>query len=285
MFPTDPRALIAHIPFVVDSTPSDCLMIAGLSKNSEPRYIASFPLDVPRPLDEPLLESSLWGDDIARAAVVSFSDRDDLSLQPLIDAWGYRGRDTVGAVWAGPFTWRDYLCERPGCCTGAPHRYSAAAPHPRPDFMATVTENPRDWRRQRWDEWRQAIDQIDSDDEVDSTLLERLAQSLFDIPLRDAVLAQSAAPGEVAQPAITAILESIAARSVVGTAAPAYTCLAAMYYLESSFDACGGLVREILEVEEYSFARLLQNGLEMRAPASLLARSFATFNPQDLLAA
>ena len=83
--------------------------------------------------------------------------------------------------------------------------------------------------------------------------------------------------------AIATLLEAMRHRSTLGAAIPVNTCAAAMRYLDGDTESAALLVQSILDADEYSLARLLSNGLEMRAPASLLARSFSHWNPQDLL--
>lgn len=285
MFPTDPRAAIARMPYLVDHEPHRRLLIAGFDVGGVVRHRASFSVDGARPLDEPLLESSLWRDDVTYAAAVLFNDSASPHLQPLIDAWRYRGRTVLAAVWAGPTDWRSYLCQSAACTDGAGSRYPEhLACHPDFDPLRNL---PRagGWRRQHWQEWLHAIEMTTSGLAVEPNMLETLAATLFDIPIRDAVLAHSAGADVNARPAIELILTSMCMRGALGVSVPAHTCLAAMHYLDDELATAQALVRRVLGVEEYSLARLLHNGLEMHAPASLLARSFAHFSPTELIAA
>lgn len=285
MFPLNPRAAIAHMPYLVDRDPRDTLMVVGLDGEGVVRHRGAFPLDVLRPLDEPLLESSMWGNDIVFAAVVAYTEDARPPLQPLVDAWSYRGRETLVAAWAGRSRWSSYLCSAPGCCATEAPAYDTRAHRDAFEPLADLGSEAPGWRRARWAEWQSALANAVDGAKPTPATLERLAKTLYDIPLRDAVLAHSAAPDVDALAGITAILEAIERRSVIGAAIPAATCLAAMRYLDGELDASRHLVQRILETEEYSLARLLHNGLEMRAPASLLARSFAHFSPLDLIAA
>lgn len=278
MFPSDPLAAIARMPFLVEHPPIDTLMVAGFSRHGEVLARHAFPASARRPLDEPLLESSLWAADVEQVAVVAYSDIPIVDLRPLIDAWTHQGRTTTQALWAGQSRWRSFLCS--SCCTPRGHRYDITlAEHPR--------EHPvnRDgaWRGDAWSDWLFALDQIAEGTTPDLEALERLGEMLFDVPLRDALLAHSARDAASAEPHVRSTLQAIARMSHIGTSTPTHTCLAAMYYLEGELEQAAQLVSHILDIEEYSLARLLQNGLQMRAPASLLARSFAHFDPLDLL--
>lgn len=286
MFPTDPRAAIARLPFLLDVAPQDTLLVAGFDADGRLQYQGDFPLGGKRPLDEPLLESSLWPDAVQFAVAVAYSELPGVDLRPLVDAWGYRGRTTIAAAWAGPAKWRSYLCEADGCCTQGPRHYTGYAPgHDRFDPLYDTTVPLAAWRRARWEDWRTAIALTLEHKPVAAMHCDVLSRSLHDIPVRDAVLAHSAGPETAAQWAIAELLQSISERSMLGCAIPAHTCLAAMQYLADELQPAHDLVSAILDVEEYSLARLLYNGLEMRAPASLLARSFAHFSPHELLAA
>jgi len=286
VFPTDPRAAIARMPYVVDCEPRDRLLVVGFDAAGAVRHRGRFRLDTPRPLDDPLLDSSLWSDEIQFAAAVAYSDQPRVDLRPLVDAWGYRGRTAITAAWAGLSHWRSYLCNAEDCCGGSPHPYNGyLSRHDRFEPLYDSTAPLSTWRRARWDDWRDAIARADADAAVAPLRLELLSRTLYDIPVRDAVLAHSADPQAAAQAALTELLRQMSRRSILGTAIPAHTCLAAMHYLADDLQHARHLVRGILQVEEYSLARLLHNGLEMRAPASLLARSFAHFNPHELLAA
>ncbi len=286
MFPNDPRAAIAHMPYLLDVEPKNILLVAGFDEEGELRHRASFRIDGKRPLDEPLLESSLWLEDIVGAAAVAYSALPSLDLRPLAAAWGYRGRSPLAVAWASDASWRSYLCENEDCCSGIGHSYSAdVAAHPREDSSARLTEPVGTWRRARWNEWQQTIANAADGLSIDPQQLERLAATLHDIPIRDALLAYSADPDARVLTGVRSVLVSIARRSTLGIAIPAQTCLAAMHYLGNDLSAAAHLVDRLLAIEEYSLARLLHNGLEMRAPASLLARSFAHFSPLELLAA
>ncbi len=285
MSSTHPRATIARLPFLLDREPIDQLMILGLDPTGTVAHAMSFPTRAERPLDDPLLESSLWGPEISDAVVAVYTDRPALNLQPLMDAWAHQGRATVGAVWAGAQRWRSYLCETEGCCTGRGNRYTTRTlGHDDYDPLPERPANAGGWRQDRWGDWMQAIADVHRDLDVDPGLLELLARTLHDIPIRDAVLAYSADADGQARPGLDALLQRMMQRSTLGSAVPVHTCAAALLYLDGDMDEAAHRVRQILETEEYSLARLLSNGLDMRAPASLLARSFAHYSPQQLLA-
>ena len=286
MFPNDPRAAIAHMPYLLDEEPQGRLLVAGFDASGALRHGCSFPLDGRRPLDEPLLEASLWGEDITFAAAVMYSERADVDLRPLTDAWRYRGRTPLEAAWAGSARWGSFLCDRADCCTDAGHAYTAQVPG-HDDFspLQAVVRDGEGWRRRSWANWLRAIEVVAGGGSVPALDLAQLAATLFDIPIRDAVLAHSAGPDTRARPALEELLTSMCMRSTLGTSIPHHTCLAAMQYLNGDLVPAAQLTRRVLDAEEYSLARLLHNGLDMRAPASLLARSFAHFTPTELLAA
>lgn len=286
MFPTDPRAAIAHMPYLLDEAPQGRLLIAGFDESGRLRHGHSFPLDLRRPLDEPLLEVSLWSEEVTYAAAVAYSERPSIDLTPLTDAWGYRDRVTLEAAWAGESRWRSYRCATPGCCTDNGHTYTARlASHDDFDPLLALPREGAGWRRRLWAKWLDAIDTAADGGSLSSVDLAQLAVTLFDIPIRDALLAHSAGADRRARPALEELLTNMCLHSTMGTAVPAHTCLAALQYLNGDLAPAGQLVGRILDVEEYSLARLLRNGLDMRAPASLLARSFAHFTPTELLVA
>lgn len=286
MFPNDPRAAIAHMPYLLDEEPQGRLLVAGFDASGAVRHGCSFPLDGRRPLDEPLLEASLWAEDVVFAAAVMYCDRPDLDLTPLADAWRYRGRTPLEAAWAGSARWRSYLCDSEDCCTDAGHPYSAQVPgHADHTPLQAVSREGGDWRRRLWSTWLRAIDVVASGGTIPAPELAQLSATLFDIPIRDALLAHSAGPDARVRPALEDLLTTMCTRSALGTSIPHHTCLAAMQYLNGDLAPAAKLTRRVLDAEEYSLARLLHNGLEMRAPASLLARSFAHFTPTELLVA
>lgn len=285
MYATDPRTTIAKLPYLLDREPVDALMIIGMDASGQVLQAVSFPTDTDRPLDEPLLESSLWGPEVRNAAAVVYTDRPSLDIQPLIDAWAYQGRRTTQAAWAGSQRWRSYLCETEGCCTVRGNRYVARSlGHDDFDPLPERPAHAAEWRQARWGDWLQAIVDSQRDIDVETTQVELLARTLHDIPIRDAVLAYSADVDGQARPGLDALLTRMMERGTLGSAIPAYTCAAALHYLDGDLDEAAHRVRQILDTEEYSLARLLSNGLEMRAPSSLLARSFAHYSPQQLLA-
>ena len=278
MFLSDPLTAMTSMPFLVEHHPIDTLMVAGFSSQGEVLARHAFPTSARRPLDEPLLESSLWGADIEQVAVIAYSDVPVVDLRPLVDAWTHQGRTTTQALWAGQSRWRSYLCS--SCCTPRGHRYDITlAEHPR----AQPVTRDAGWRSGSWNDWLFTLDQVADGTMPDLQTLERLGATLYDIPLRDALLAHSARDAAIAEPHVRSTLDAIARMSHIATSTPTHTCLAAMHYLEGELEQAAMLVSRILDVEEYSLARLLQNGLQMRAPASLLARSFAHFDPLDLL--
>lgn len=107
---------------------------------------------------------------------------------------------------------------------------------------------------------------------------ESFRQSLADIGLRDAILSQSARQPEF-RPALKQILAVLAEDENV----PARTMLACMEFLDNDLEAADALVSSVLETEQYSLARLIKTGLEINAPASLLASSFSHFDPEEHL--
>jgi hypothetical protein len=285
VFTTDPRTTIVTLPYLLDQEPHDQIMVVGMDAQGAIAHAMSFPTSTTRPLDDPLLESSLWGKEIPFVATVVYTDRPLLDIQPLIDAWAFQGRSTLQAAWAGNQRWRSYICETEGCCMARGNRYtSRSLGHDDFDPLPDRPQNAGQWRQERWGDWVQAIVDAQRGIEVGPTQLELLARTLHDIPMRDAVLAYSADPDGQARPGLDALLARMMARGTLGATIPVHTCAAALLYLDGAVEEAAHRVRQILETEEYSLARLLSNGLEMRAPASLLARSFAHYSPQQLLA-
>ncbi len=284
MLPTDARAVIAALPHLLDCDADERILTVGLDADGVLQHGSVHPVAGPRPLDEPLLEGSLWGDEVRFTAVVVYSDRQVVDPTPLVGAWGHRDRTTLQALWAGPTRWRSYLCADGRCCGARGNRYSATlAGHEDHDPLGARPDAA--WRRGRWNDWMQAIDDEVRGFAVDPQTLLALDRSLFDIPVRDALLAHAATLEGDTHDGLTGLLARLTARAPIGSSVPAHTCAAAVRYLDGDVEAAAQRVERILDAEEYSLARLLHNGLAMRAPASLLARSFRHFTPQDLLAA
>lgn len=136
----------------------------------------------------------------------------------------------------------------------------------------------------RYADWQETVSRIalntfdvsTMDDHAILTGQEYLRQ----IPVRDAILADFAARPERMEPSRVLLL----ALTRTGDTNPARTVLAAVNYLEGDYESAYSLVSDVLDTEEYSLARLLWNGLDMKAPASILRNSFSHFNPEDLLA-
>lgn len=133
-----------------------------------------------------------------------------------------------------------------------------------------------------WAAWGVAAVACAADSELAQSMPEDIQESfrhsLQDISFRDAILAQSARQPEV-RPALKQILAILATDENI----PSRTLLACMEFLDGDMEAADALVSSVLETEEYNLARLIKNGLEMRAPASLLATSFRHFSPEELL--
>lgn len=137
-------------------------------------------------------------------------------------------------------------------------------------------------RETLWDAWGEVISAITVGEVVAATMpsdiQEIFRENLRDIPLRDALLAQSARNPEF-RPALREVFAVLAQNDDV----PSRTLLAAMQFLDGDMDDARANVSKVLETEDYSLARLLDTGLAMQAPASMLARSFSHFEPTDLL--
>lgn len=114
--------------------------------------------------------------------------------------------------------------------------------------------------------------------DMPSDICDEMRENLRDIPFRDALLANS-----VQMPEFRPALKQVFAVLAANDDAPSRTMLAAMQYLDDEIQSAEANVQTVLEKEEYSLARLLSNGIEFRAPSSLLARSFGSFDPLDLL--
>lgn len=281
--PNQPLSVIAELAFLANVDARDQLVVAGLDASDAIAELASWPLDGERPCDEAALTITRWPSSIRAIAAVAYSDTTVLNLRLLEQAATAAQRRTVQLLHAGSGRWRSEICSRPRCCPRTGNRYHhATIGHPAFEPFPQRRTDPQGWRTDHWDRWQVAI--------RDGAPAERssraaLALSLQDIPLRDALLAQSAREHGAARPAFRALLQELQTRCTLGTALPLYTCLAAMLYLDGDVDASRALVNAVLMVDEYSLARLLRNGLDMHAPSSLLARSFAHFDPIDLLAA
>ena len=286
MITSDPLSVIETLPYLLDCDPTEHLLIAGLDADSRITESAVFPLAGNRPLDEALMEVTRWSDGANAVVAVAYSEQQHLDLTPLVLASTAARREPLQTLRAGRQRWRDFACAVPRCCPRIGNRYAVpAAGHPAFNPLPERLTDPAMWRTDRWDAWQQAIRAADAGPAIPSRELSLLSQSLFDIPLRDALLAQSARDDGALRPALRQLLTRMLERSTLGTALPTYTCAAAMAYLDGETIAALDAVNDVLAIDEYSLARLLRNGLEMRAPASLLARSFSHFDPIDLLAA
>lgn len=281
MISNEPLFSIEAVPYLVDCDPRNRLLLVAFDDADTVAATASFPLGVERPMDDAALEIVGWAPSATSVVAIAYSDATDLDLQPLLSAAAASHRTMVHAVRAGRTRWRSYMCRRPRCCPTIGNRYPQSMPgHTDYRPLPFRGADPRRWRTAMWDTWQDALLRP-----VPGPVLSEMARSLFDVPLRDALLAQSARQDGNQRPAIRAVLSRIEQRSPLATALPAYTCSAAMSYLDGDFAAAKEAVNAVLAIDEYSLARLLRNGLDMRAPATLLARSFAHFDPIDLLAA
>lgn len=284
MISNEPLFSIEAVPYLVDCDPQDRLLLVAFDAADNVAATASFPLNVPRPLDDAVLEVIGWPSSATCFVAIAYTDAAGLDLQPLQAAAAATGRTAVHLVRAGVTRWRSYLCERARCCPKVGNRYPQAAPgHVDYRPLPFRGEDPKPWRSAMWETWQSAL--ADPTAPLHGAVRSEMARSLFDVPLRDAILAQSARLDGHARPAIRSRLAQITQRSPLATALPAFTCSAALAYLDGEFATAKDLVNAVLSIDEYSLARLLRNGLDMRAPATLLARSFAHFDPVDLLAA
>lgn len=135
-----------------------------------------------------------------------------------------------------------------------------------------------------WQAWGLTVSECLADTNLAPTMPDDIRssfrQSLADIGLRDAILSQSAIDPDC-RPALKQVLAVLAEDDNV----PARTLLACMEFLDGDMEAADVLVSSVLETEQYSLARLIKTGLDMRAPASLLATSFSHFTPEEHLSA
>lgn len=286
MITSDPLSVIEALPYLFDCDPTEQLLVAGLDRDCNIAESVVAPLSADRPLDDALLSITRWNAEVTTVVAVAYSEQPALDLTPLVLATAAADREARQILRAGRQRWRDYACAIPRCCPRVGNRYATpVAGHPEFNPLPERTAGPHAWRTDAWDAWQHAIRAEDSGPAVPTPQLARLSRSLFDIPLRDAILAQSARDDGALRPALRQLLMRMLERSTMGTAIPLYTCAAAMAYLDGEIIAANDAVNDILAIDEYSLARLLRNGLEMRAPASLLARSFSHFDPIDLLAA
>lgn len=286
MITTQPLSVIEHLPYALDCDPHQRLLVAGLDAEQRIVETESFPLDDDRPLDDAVIAITRWPAAVTEVVAVAYSDLQSLDLLPLVQASESAARTASQVLRAGQARWRSFVCTKPRCCPRVGNRYAQDLPahgeyHPLPERDSRRHE----WRTERWDAWQEAIRSAETGGRRPGADLARLSTALFDIPLRDALLAQSARDDGFARPAMRALFDQLLHRSSLGTALPAYTCSAALAYLDGETTAARTIVNAVLAIDEYSLARLLRNGLEMRAPASLLARSFSHFDPVDLLAA
>ena len=283
MIVTQPLSVIAELAFLAGVEARDQLVVAGLTDDDRLAAIAAWPLTVERPFDEAALAITSWPTSVTAIAAVAYSDSPTLDLRLIHSATAASDRRTAQLLRAGSGRWRSAVCTRPRCCPQTGNRYrQSAVGHPKYEPLPQRLADPLGWRTEHWDRWQEAI--RDGAPTEGSTRAD-LALSLMDIPLRDALLAQSARQHGEARPGFRSALHALQSGCTLGTALPLHTCLAAMLYLDGEVAASRALVNAVLLVDEYSLARLLRNGLDMRAPASLLARSFAHFDPIDLLAA
>lgn len=283
MISNQPLFSIEALPYLVDCNPAGRLLLVAFDDSDGIADASSFPLDVDRPLDDVVLDIIGWSSNVTSLVAVAYTEQQDLDLRPVLDAARESDRSVVHAVRAGRSRWRSYLCERPRCCPAAGNRYPQSVPgHQDYRPLPARDDNPRQWRANSWHLWQQTLQM---EPPTSGPILSELARSLFDIPLRDAVLALSAREDNRWRPAIQALLAAMTDRSPLATSLPAHTCSAALAYLDGDLDVARTQVNDVLGIDEYSLARLLRNGLDMRAPASLLARSFSHFDPVDLLAA
>lgn len=281
-----PLAVIADLPHLLGHEPRDLVLVAGFDDAGELVGGNGFPLNTERPLDDAAITVTQWPRSVTSVVVVAYSDDPSVALSTLQQAVISSGRHLVQLLRAGTNTWRSYACGRTRCCPLVGNPYGTSAPgHP-----PYTPGNPRqpagnEWRRHLWNTWRVAIDRAADHDFPTGPVRAALASSLFDIPLRDALLAQSARADLPTRAAMRELLIELARHSPLGVALPVHTCTAALLYLDGLTEETAFIVRAVLSIDEYSLARLLKNGLDMRAPSSLLARSFAHFDPLDLLAA
>ena len=280
---SQPLSAIADAAYLADVEAREQLVVAGLDVRNRVLALAAWPLDVERPCDEAALAIMSWPDAVRGIAAVAYTESLSLDLSSVAHATAASGRDLLQLVTAGSGRWRSTTCSKPRCCPRTGNRYVGSQPgHPRTDPLPGRTADPVGWRTELWDRWQAAIaDGVPREGRWRAAL----AGSLLDIPLRDALLAQSARNGGAARPGIRSALHALQPGSTLGVALPLTTCLAAMLYLDSEIAASRALVNAVLMIDDYSLARLLRNGIDMRAPSSLLARSFAHFDPLDLLAA
>lgn len=278
-----PISVIAELAFLAEVEARDRLVVAGFDADNQLSAVASWPLIGERPYDDAALAITSWPDTVRGIAAVAYSDALTIDLRVIHSATAASGRSMLQLLRAGTGRWRSAVCSRPRCCPPIGNRYGhSAAGHPPYEPLSGRRKDPQTWRTEYWDHWQAAIrDGAPSE----GALRAALVGSLLDIPLRDALLAQSARQNGAARPGFRSVLHALQASSTLGVSLPLHTCLAAMLYLDGEVAASRALVNAVLLVDEYSLARLLHNGLDMRAPASLLARSFAHFDPIDLLAA
>lgn len=278
-----PLSVIADLAFLADTEARERLVIAGLDEHDAIIAVESWPLGVARQFDDAALTITRWPSEIRNIVAVAYSESLSPDLQLLAGAITASARTARQLLRAGSGRWRAADCQRPRCCPRTGNRY-AQAPlgHPAADALPERAPDPAAWRTRLWDTWQDAIRVGLPQDGHERA---ELARSLTDIPLRDALLAQSARNGGAVRPALRSLMHGLHIGSTLGVALPLHTCLAALLYLDGDVAASRALVNAVLLTDEYSLARLLRNGLDMRAPSSLLARSFAHFDPIDLLAA
>ena len=280
---TQPLSVIAELAFLADVDARDQLVVAGLDADDNVAAIAAWPLTIERPLDDAALAITSWPASVRAVVAVAYTESPALDLRMLHRATTASDRRLVQLLRAGSGRWRSAVCSRPRCCPQVGNRYrQPTIGHPAFEPLPQRAADPMGWRTETWDRWQEAIR---GGAPTGGSQRAALALSLLDVPLRDALLAQSARQNGAARPGFRSVLHALQAGCTLGTSLALHTCLAAMLYLDGEAAASRALVNAVLLVDEYSLARLLRNGLDMRAPASLLARSFAHFDPVDLLAA
>lgn len=281
-----PLAAIANLPHLTDCEPNEQLVLLGVDSAGNISVHDRFPLTTLRPLDDAALTVTRWSNDVEGVIAVAYTN--DAALNPAVlrGAIEASGRQPIHVLRAGTDRWRSYTCARPRCCPVAGNRYTAEAPaHGRFEPIPDREPRPHEWRRRQWEAWRTAIASPSNAGCESPEFLAMLAASLHDIPVRDALLAHSARTDSMSQARLTHVLIDLARHTPLAVGLPVHTCTAALLYLDGLTHESSAIVEAVLAIDEYSLARLLHNGLQMRAPASLLARSFAHFDPLDLLAA
>lgn len=285
-----PISVISALPYLCHFRPRQQLVLVAIHESGAGLGATPISLDQPDPLAAAAEMLDAWPAYVERVIVCLFTEAlvdhaTDVLIADCIDLLSDRDLAIVDVLLANDRAWRSALCAAGDCCADGGNAFAAEPPlaHPATHVLDIAFETQEFWRRTMWGVWETAILEAADGCIADPDLLMSLELSLNDIRLRDALLAQAARTNADHVRGFRALLAAIASHSLVGLAVPAWTCRAALEYLDAEYARAQRTVEKVLAVADYSLARLLNDGLRHGAPASLLAASFGHFDPESLL--